>query len=432
MSPPIIGMILKGYPRISETFISNEILLLEELGFSFHIVSMRKPRESFTHRSVAGIRARVDYLPETILSGLSAFLASGARLALSRSKSLGMACRIAASRFSRTGKSASIKHLLQAVYLIDRILPHHAIRHFHAHFAHSPTSVALYASILTGIPFSFTGHAKDIYTSNPWQLAEKIDRAQFVITCTEYNRLHLRKLPVCGDTPIFRVYHGIDLDLFQAPEMPVSPVKPPFRLLTVARLAPKKGIHTVLRALQGLAAQGIPFIYTVIGDGDERDRLTRIARDLRIADRIRWLGTQPHDVVLEHYRNSDLFLIGCEIAENADRDGIPNVLVESMAMGVPVVATRVSAIPELVENEKSGILVEPGDPDAMTRQIMRILSDTLLREHLITEARQKVHQCFDHRKLIREIAEIYRGNPDLRLNGTPVLVSCSKADRCSE
>ncbi|WP_028323308.1 glycosyltransferase [Desulfatirhabdium butyrativorans] len=410
MSSPTIGMILKGYPRISETFISNEILLLEELGFSFHIVSMRKPRESFTHRSVARIRATVDYLPETILSGLTAFLASSARLALSRPKSLRTACQIAARRFSRTGKSASIKHLLQAVYLIDRVLPHHAISHFHAHFAHSPTSVALYASILSGIPFSFTAHAKDIYTSNPWQLAEKIDRSTFVITCTEYNRLHLRKLPVCGNTPIFRVYHGIDLELFQAPDRAASEQKPPFRLLTVARLAPKKGIHTVLQALQGLASQELPFLYTVIGDGDEKDRLTRLARDLGIADRIQWLGTQPHDVVLAHYRNSDLFLIGCEIAANGDRDGIPNVLVESMAMGVPVVATRVSAIPELVENEKNGILVEPGDADAMARQIMRILSDTHLRERLIAEARQKVAQHFDHRKLIRELAGIYREN----------------------
>jgi glycosyltransferase involved in cell wall biosynthesis len=410
MSAQTIGMILKGYPRISETFISNEILLLEELGFSFHIISMRRPRESFTHRSVGRIRATVDYLPETMLSGLSAFLASSARLAKSRPNCFRSACRIAAKRFSRTRKAASIKHLLQAAYLIDRVLPHHPIQHFHAHFAHSPTSVALYASILSGIPFSFTAHAKDIYTSNPWQLAEKIDRAQFVITCTEYNRLYLRKLPVCGNTPIFRVYHGIDLDLFQAPEGPMSDRKPPFRLLTVARLAPKKGIHTVLHALHRLASQEIPFLYTLIGDGDERDRLTRLARELGIADRIQWLGTQPHDVVLAHYRNSDLFLIGCEIATNGDRDGIPNVLVESMAMGVPVVATRVSAIPELVENEKSGILVEPGDSGAMATQILRILSDARLRRHLIMEAREKVLREFDHRKLIRCIADIYREN----------------------
>lgn len=409
MDEPTIGLILKGYPRISETFISNEILLLEQMGFRFHIFSMRKPRESFSHRSVSRIQATVDYLPETILQGLGLFLASGARLASSRPTSFRAAWRLVGRRFLRTRKSASIKHLLQAGYLVDRLLPRYPIDRFHAHFAHSPTSVAMYAGVLSGMPFGFTAHAKDIYTSDPFQLAEKIDRADVVVTCTEYNRSYLRRLPTSGSTPLFRVYHGIDLELFSTTDASRRPTRP-YRVLTVARLTAKKGIHTVLSALDLLRSRGVAFRYTVIGDGEERDRLMRMADDLGLHERVTWMGTQPHDVVLNQYRNSDVFAIGCEVAANGDRDGIPNVLVESMAMEVPVVATRVSAIPELVEHESSGLLVEPGQPFAMAQAIQRILMDEALRFKLTATAKQVVFERFDNRKLIRNLAEIYRKN----------------------
>ncbi|MEW6260032.1 MAG: glycosyltransferase family 4 protein [Thermodesulfobacteriota bacterium] len=407
MDEPTIGLILKGYPRISETFISNEILLLEEMGFRFHIFSMRKPRESFSHKSVSRIRATVDYLPETILRGLGMFLASSARLAWSRPTVFRAAWGLAGRRFQRTRKSASIKHILQAGYLVDRLLPRYALDRFHAHFAHSPTSVALYASILSGIPFGFTAHAKDIYTSDPTQLAEKIDRAEFVVTCTEYNRSHLGQLPTTGRTPLFRVYHGIDLGLFRSNDVPIRPT-PPYRLLTVARLTAKKGIRTVLSALGLLMNRGLDFRYTVIGEGEEREYLMRMAADLGLQGRVTWMGTQPHDVVLDYYRDSDVFAIGCEVVTNGDRDGIPNVLAESMAMGVPVVATRVSAIPELVEHGISGLLVEPGESLAMAEAIQRLLLDEALRSRMIAAAKQAVSERFDNRKWIRRLADIYR------------------------
>jgi len=409
MDEPTIGLILKGYPRISETFISNEILLLEEMGFRFHIFSMRKPRESFSHKSVSRIQATVDYLPETILRGLGMFLISSARLASSRPTSFRAAWRLVGRRFLRTRKSASIKHILQAGYLVDRLLPHYPIERFHAHFAHSPTSVAMYAGMLSGIPFGFTAHAKDIYTSDPFQLAEKIDRADLVVTCTEYNRSYLRRLPTSGRTPLFRVYHGIDLELFASNDAAIRPT-PPYRVLTVARLTAKKGIHTVLSALGLLLNRGVDFRYTVIGDGEERDHLVRMADDLGLHERVAWMGTQPHDVVLNQYRNSDVFAIGCEVAANGDRDGIPNVLAESMAMGVPVVATRVSAIPELVEDETSGLLVEPGQPLAMADAIHRVLMDEALRSKLTAAAKRVVLERFDNRKWIRRLADIYREN----------------------
>ena len=177
-------MILKGYPRISETFISNEILLLEKLGFSIHLFSMRQPRERFSHDSVKRIRAPVNYLPETLLTPLPKLLYHNFWLARQSPDAYKIAVKTAIRRYSRTRKSATIKHLLQAGYLVKRILPDSGVKHLHAHFAHSPTSVAMFAGQLSGLPFSFTAHAKDIYTSDPRQIQEKMAFARFVVNLT--------------------------------------------------------------------------------------------------------------------------------------------------------------------------------------------------------------------------------------------------------
>lgn len=404
---PVLGMILKGYPRISETFISNEILLLERRGFSIHLFSMRHPRESFSHRSVQRIRAEVDYLPQEILEGFFPLVYHNLRMAFRRPGSYLHAARTAFRRFLRTRKSATLKHLLQAGYLVDKLLPGRNIVHFHAHFAHSPTSVAMFAGMLSGIPFSFTAHAKDIYTSDARQIREKMDLCRFVVTCTEYNRRHLIGLSAGGGTPVYRVYHGIDLGLFGRASNPKIPDMP-YRILTIARIVPKKGLQTVYRALRILKDQGIRFQHTLIGDGDDREKILSFIAGLGLDDDCRWLGTLPHESVLEHYRAADLFVLGCEIAENGDRDGIPNVFIEAMAMGVPVVGTRVSAIPELIRNGRTGILVPPGAPDALAGAMRRLLTSEALRVRLIAEARERVRLDFDNQRLIRYLGEIYR------------------------
>ena len=403
---PVLGMILKGYPRISETFISNEILLLENLGFNVHLVSMRRPRENFSHKSVAGIRATVDYLPETLIKPLPRLLYHNFLLAAKKPGVYAGALRTAYRRFLRTHKSATIKHLLQAGYLAHRFLPASGITHLHAHFAHSPTSVAMFTSHLTGLPFSFTAHAKDIYTSNPQQLREKIQQARFVVTCTEYNRKHLSKLSDGKSTPIHRVYHGIDIELFGGNNDILKPVEP-YRILTIARFTPKKGLPTVLKALKQLTDQNIHLDFTLIGDGDDRRKILALIEELGLTATTRWLGTQPHDVVLEHYQKADLFVLGCEVASDGDRDGIPNVLLESMAMKVPVVVTDVSAIPELVQDGETGLLVSPGHPRQLAQAMLRLLTDMKLRMRIIAAAQQRVATAFDNRKLIRDLAEVY-------------------------
>jgi glycosyltransferase involved in cell wall biosynthesis len=405
---PVLGMILKGYPRISETFISNEILLLERLGFSIHLFSMRSPREKFTHDSVRHIRAKVDYLPETLLTPLPRLLYHNLRLAMQDPVIYAATLKTALHRWMRTKKSATIKHLLQAGYLVHKLLPGSGVTHIHAHFAHSPASVAMFTGQLTRLPFSFTAHAKDIYTSLPEQLREKIKLACFVVTCTEYNRRHLLEISNGQRTPIHRIYHGIDTALFvDRRTRPQEPV-PPYRILTIARLTAKKGLPTIYRALEHLRDQGVTLSHTLIGDGEDRDKILALIDDLGLAGMTQWLGTQPHDVVLAHFRKADLFVLGCEIASNGDRDGIPNVLLESMAMGIPVVATEVSGIPELVESGKTGLLVPPGQPHKLAEAMLRMLTDAELRARVIPAAAERVVRGFNNEVLIQELAKLYR------------------------
>jgi glycosyltransferase involved in cell wall biosynthesis len=405
---PVLGMVLKGYPRISETFISNEILLLEQLGIGVHIFSLRRGRENFAHESVARIRAAVDYLPETFLRNAHRLIYHNLCLALRRPRRYAAGLAVACRRFRRTRNPASLRHFLQAGYLVDRRLPGRGVVHLHAHFAHSPTSVALYASELSGLPFSFTAHAKDIYTSEPDQLREKIALARFVVTCTEYNRRHLLRLADGLPTPIHRFYHGIDTQLFANGGAAGATPVPPYRVLTVARLIRKKGIPTVLRAVKQLHESGVRVTYTLIGDGQDREPILELVRELGLEGVCRWMGTQPHGVVLECYRRADLFVLGCEVADDGDRDGIPNVLFESMAMGVPVVATGVSAIPELVASGKTGLLVPPRQPEAMAAAMLALLTDDGLRQRVVSAARERVLRDFDHRALVGRLADIYR------------------------
>lgn len=402
---PVLVMVLKGYPRISETFISNEILLLEAMGFKVRIASMRDPRETLRHASIYRIKADVVYLPEYIRPALAALLYENIRAALAAPAGYLRAARLMFRHFCRTGKSATIKHLLQAGFLCRRALAPGEPAHLHAHFAHSPTSVAVYAGLISGLPISFTGHAKDVWTQDPVRLAEKIGRAAFVVTCTKANADYLRRLSA-NRTPVFAVYHGIDLALFDGAGARPAPA-PPWRILTVARLTAKKGLDTVLSALGRLAAAGVAFTYDLVGEGEDRAALAAKARKCGIADRVTFHGAMPHERVLDLYRQAHAFVLGCRVLPNGDRDGVPNVLVEAMAMGLPVAATAVSALPELVRHEETGLLCPPDDPAALAENIRRLLDDGPLRERLVAAGREAVARDFDNAANTRRLAGIF-------------------------
>jgi glycosyltransferase involved in cell wall biosynthesis len=406
-SQPTLAYILKGYPRISETFISNEILLLERLGFSMHLFPMRKGREDFCHDSVKQIKARVDYLPTELLIELPKLIGPNILCAVKRTKRYRHALATASRRFRRTRRQATFKHLFQAGYMTEKFLAHTpSICHLHGHFAHSPTSVTMFASLLSGLSFSFTAHAKDIYTSHPDQLREKLEQAVFVATCTRQNKAYLDDLKKGVGARVDCIYHGIDLDLFQNEDHRVA-TTPPYKLLTVARIIEKKGLPTVYQALQRLVDKGIDFEHTLIGDGDDRESVLRLIDELGLGSRCRWLGTKPHEEVLDHFRGSDLFILGSKIAADGDRDGIPNVLVESLAMGVPSVATNVSSIPEIVIDGDTGLTVDQEDSEALAGAILRLLTEQELRQNVITRGKEFVGEHFNNSRLIVDLARLF-------------------------
>jgi glycosyltransferase involved in cell wall biosynthesis len=392
-----LGMVLKGYPRISESFISAEILLLEALGLDIQIYSLRQPRENFTHQNVKRIQAPVTYVPEYVMPHWRLLLASNAglwgRLGKHYLRCLGRALARALER----RKPATMRHFLQAGHLSATRLLDSQVAHLHAHFCHTPTSVTLFAAELTGLPYSFTAHAKDIYTSTPDQLTRKIRRARFVVTCTRYNAGYLQEL-AAGVTPIHTIYHGIDVDFFTY--APLQQVIPPYRILSIGRLVAKKGYDDLLRALKILSEAGLQFEFLHIGSGEMEPQVRAMVQGLGLQQRVRLLGTLPHEEVIRYYQEAHCFVLASKVAANGDRDGIPNVLVEAMAVGVPVIATRVSAIPELVEDGVTGTLVEADNPDSMAGAIRELLLQPERAQNQVHQARLRVEQDFDNRRCI--------------------------------
>ncbi len=398
-------MILKGFPRISETFISNEIRLLEDLGFSILIISMRDPGESFTNGSVKRIKAPVSYLPSQLWGNLMRLMWANLNVAVCRPRAYGRALCMSWKKILKSRTIATIKHLLQAGYLAHYALPDQGVTRLHAHSAQSPASVAQFAHVLTGLPFGLTGHAKDIYTQRPQALRDKIRHAQLVVTCTEYNR-HYLKTVGGNDVCVHRVYHGIDTSQFVY--QGVTPLRDDvFTILCVARMVEKKGLFTILKALAILREQGMRCTFRHVGDGPLKDRLHEEAERLGLSDSVHWLGPRPHEYMPDEYGKADAFVLACQIAENGDRDGIPNVLAESMAVGVPLVATRVSGIPELVEDEATGLLVDPDDSQGLAQALQRVLTDKELRARMIPLARKRVVDMFDNRPCAEELAQVF-------------------------
>lgn len=403
-----LGMILKGYPRISESFISGEILLLEALGVPIEIYSLRQPREAFSHEHVHAIRASATYLPEYVLPHLQTLFKTNLALWKRLGAHYTDCLRGAVERARERRKAATLRHFLQAGHLSAIRLGNSSVSHLHAHFCHTPTSVAYFASELTGLPFSFTAHAKDVYLSEPEQLLRKLRKARFAVTCTRYNGNYLRDLARSDgcQTPIHVIYHGIDLSFFTFSAS--RPPGPPYEILSVGRLVPKKGYDTLLEALSILDRASLDFRFTHIGSGEMEPELTDTVRQLNLQQRATMLGTLPHREVVGYYRRAHCFALASKIAPNGDRDGIPNVLVEAMATGVPVVATRVSAIPELVAQGSTGVLVPPNDPGALAAAIKDVLIRPEAYADHLKRARAAVEAEFDNRRCVMRLHALFR------------------------
>ena len=378
-----VAFVLKGYPRLSETFIAQEIAALERRGLEILIVSLRQPTERRTHPIHAEIRAPLLYLPEYLYREPRRVLR--AWRAVRHWPTYREARALWLRDLARDPTPNRVRRFGQAL-VFARELPED-IRHLHVHFLHTPGSVTRYAAILRGIAWSGSAHAKDIWTTPEWEKREKLESCAWLVTCTAANREHLAALAPPGRVEL--VYHGLDLGRFaQRAEVRAprdgSKADDPVVIMSVGRLVEKKGTDVLLEALARLPA-ALYWRFVHIGGGPLARSLERRATALGIAGRVAWRGALSQDEVLAEYRTADLFALASRIAQDGDRDGLPNVLMEAQSQGIACVATSVSAIPELITHAATGMLVAPESPDQLARALEALIVDPA-RRHALGEA----------------------------------------------
>lgn len=396
--PLPVAFVLKGYPRLSETFIAQEIRALERRGLDIRIVSLRHPTDPADHPVHREIEAPVDYLPEYLGDDWPRVLRAWRRAR--RLPGYPAARALWLRDLRRDPTRNRIRRFGQALVLAAELPPE--IGRLHAHFLHTPASVARYAARMRGLPWSCSAHAKDIWTTPAWDKAEKLADLDWLVTCTAVGHEHLAALAP-DPARVMLAYHGLDLDRFPPPDDAVPRAGGPVTILSVGRAVEKKGYEDLLDALAALPAEPA-WRFVHIGGGERLDALKARAAGLGIDSRIEWLGAQPQEAVLAHCRTADLFVLASRIAADGDRDGLPNVLVEAQSQGLACIATRVSAIPELIRDGETGLLVPAGEPQALAEGLARLIARPDLRARLGAAGRDRVTTAFSLEACLDPIA----------------------------
>ncbi len=404
---PRVAYLLKTFPRLSETFILNEILGLEQMGVEIKIFSLKTPDDGPVHPSVAAVKAEVDYVPSLVPQfrphNLARLLACQFLLLFLETRRYLAAAKF---YFLKPGKSR-LKDYLQACYLAW-VLRYERFEHLHVHFANVPATVAEVVHRLIGIPYTLTAHAKDIYLTPPAELARKVQTATCVLTCTEHNQKYLSTL-AAGYTPVHLAYHGIDVSRFsmQPRDHSAHHNERPL-ILSVGRFCEKKGFEYLIESCRILVNRGYSFECRIVGYGELQNKLLTKIAALKLGSYISLPGRMTQDQLAALYPKASMFVLPCLITDNGDRDGIPNVLIEAMASGTPVISTNVSGIAELIEQGENGLLVEQRDAtvlaDAMECLIVR--PDTCSR--LANRARETVSSRFTLEASAQRVYDILR------------------------
>lgn len=385
-----VTYIIGTYPRLTTTFIDREVEVLRQLGVSLQLISIRRPARPLSVEQEA-LKSNVHYvLPASAGAVVWSHLVFGVSRPRAYMGALfGLLFRPHPTPASRL---RSFFHFALGVHIARLLRDRYPTDHIHAHFVDRASLVGLIAGRLLGMPFSATAHANDIYV-DPVLLLDKISEAKFIATCTQYNASHLRAVARNrGAVAVRCIYHGIDLKRYQLTAR--SPRGSPL-LLAVGQLKEKKGLHHLIEACRILQDRGFEFDCQIIGEGPLRLFLERMIDRLGLRDRVALLGPLAHDAVMEKYREATLFVLPCITARDGDRDGIPNVILEAMAMSLPVVSTYHSGIPEAVENGVTGYLVQPRDPVALSSALEALLHDEGLRLRMGRAGRLRVAEAFD-------------------------------------
>ncbi|MCB0977638.1 MAG: glycosyltransferase family 4 protein [Acidimicrobiales bacterium] len=380
-----VGYVVKSFPRLSETFILNEILAREAAGEHVEIASLRRPTDARFHGGLADLRAPIEWIPDDIRS---------------------------AERFWRTfregvvdlpGFPAAIDELLAAdvddaiqAIAVARWALERDVDHLHAHFATTAATVARLAGALAGLPYSFTAHAKDIFHESVDQerLARLLSDAHHVVTVSDYNVDHLTRRFPEATTRLHRVYNGISSEVVDVGVPTAAPVGPP-SIVAVGRLVEKKGFEHLIDAAAILAERGVE-VPVLLGGTGRCEQALRDRIELRgLEGRVQMLGAltqaRTHDLI----RRGTVFAAPFVVADDGDREGLPTVVLEAMALGTPVVTTAVTGTPEAITDGVTGLLVPEADPWALADAIVALLEDPSLRRRLSMAARERVRRQFD-------------------------------------
>ena len=392
-----VAFILPTFPNLTGTFYMNEIAEVRK-HMPIGILALARGEE--TQDVWETLAGEVSYLDEQ--RGSTAL--ADARAALRRPLGYVWAL-ISAVRGRRYGMLKRFVKLASWA----KLLSEGGYTIIHGHFADYATEAAMTLSAMTGIPFSFTAHAYDIFLSPRW-MRRKIRAAQFVVTCTEYNRRYMLEHFVrSGEGGIHTVYHGLVTEKFRAEERAPRGPDDAFTILSIGRMVEKKGMGYLVQSLGILAKTRLALRLVLVGDGPERRGLEDLVEELGLEDVVTFAGSLRHEGIIPLYQQAHCYVLPCIVTESGDRDGIPNTIAEAMSMELPVVSTAVSGIPELVRDGETGLVVGERDVEGLADAIARLAADAALCERLGRNARRLIEEVFDVSKNSLTLVKLFGG-----------------------
>ncbi len=408
-----IGYVLKRFPRLSETFILNEILALERLGVDVEIFSLLRPPPEARHGLLSELRARITYLPAfKKLADIE--MAEGLDLRLcSLASSLPTNDHCFGPLFpGKTVEQVAALHLKASTLAV--LANARGIDHFHAHFCSDATTVALLASKLAGIGYSFTAHARDIFHVYASPEADdamrriKVDAATFAVTVSDYNKKHLAGLAPTSADRIHRIYNGIDLNRFR----PAPSAGDANLVVAVGRLIEKKGFSDLIDACRLMRDDGVRFRCKIVGDGPLREDLLAQVSALDLSGCVELVGVMRQEQLIPTLGEASVVVLPCLVSRSGDRDGLPTVLLEAMALGRPVVTTTVSGGPEIVAHGETGLLVEPQNAMALAASIEVLLGDPQAADKMGRAGRRRAERLFSLERNAGALAALFEETID--------------------
>lgn len=406
--------VVRSWPRLSQTFIVNEVLALERRGLELAIFSLVRSDEHIVQPQVADVRAPVRYLEDqrrqSWMQRMVLHVASFAG-APRRYAQVLLFCLRKPGLAAGYGDSSTLQCFSHAVRVATGIEAMRAAgtdaTHVHAHFAHDPALVGMLAARLTGLPFSFTAHARDLVQIPAASLAVRAVGATAVVTCCQANADYIDSaVPAESRPPVLMIHHGVELGRFLPTSRDPAVLVP--TLMSVGRLVEKKGYVDLLHVLAGVKSDGGVFRCQIYGDGPQWDQLLALRDSLGLHDEVELMGAWSNERILAALHAADVFVLAPRVTEDGDRDGIPNVLVEAMACGLPVVTTTAGGISELVQQDANGLLSAPGDVGAMAKSVTALLTDSGRRARLGAAARSTVERDYDIDVAARALDRVLR------------------------